>query len=112
VELAERVARDGNDHYSRFKEIRSVLRSTYGDAQPPPWLRAIRPATPLEAGDALALFHMILDRLRVAYDRQSQGHYASSGPNVLAARTAMDELLASSEALAVQGLGVPYWTTG
>ncbi len=111
VELAERVARDGNDHYSRFRDIRAVLRAAYGHADPAPWLRPLRVATPIEAGDAIAMFHVILDRLRSAYDRQAQGHYEKSGPAVVEARAAMDQLLLASDALAAQGLGVPYWTS-
>jgi Ferritin-like len=110
VELAERIAKDGNDHYSRYREIRSVLRSTYGGADPAPWLRPLHPASAREGADAIAAYHVILDRIRAAYDRQMQGHFERSGPLVVEARAAMDRLLAISESLGASGLGVPYWT--
>jgi hypothetical protein len=111
AELALRIAKDGNDHYSRLREIRSVLRSTHGDATPERWLRPLRPATPMEAADAIAAYHVVLDRLRAAYDRQVHGHYERSGPLIVEARAAMDRLLGLGEQLASGGLGVPYWTS-
>jgi hypothetical protein len=109
VEIAERIVKDGMDHFSRFRDIKGVLSTTYGDHDPPPYLRKIELGSRDDAREALELLEQLLDHLRVAYGDEAQGAHDRSSPHITAARAAMNRLLEVGEALAANGIGIPFW---
>jgi hypothetical protein len=111
VEIAERIVKDGMDHFSRFRDIQGVLSTTYGDSDPPPWLRPIRLGSEGETRQALDLFEQIRSNLRLAYADEAQGAHDRSSPHITAARDEMNRLLELGEALAAKGIGIPFWSS-
>jgi hypothetical protein len=109
VEIAERIVKDGMDHFNRFRDIRGVLSTTYGKDEPPPYLRQIRIGSEVETKEALDLFEQILRNLRIAYSDEAQGAHDRSSPHITAARNEMNRLLEVGEKLAAGGIGIPFW---
>ena len=83
--------------------------TTYGDTEPPPYLRRIKVGAPDQAEEALRLFENILTNLQIAYADEAQGAHDRSSPHITAARQEMNRLLAVGEALAEKGIGIPFW---
>ncbi len=108
-ELASRIANDGTEHYSRLENLRLELDS-YGAATP--WLRPTYPSYPTDreaAARALALFGSIQQTLTEAYDAMAAQDFAKVGARIEASRRMMNDLLAEGDALARQGIGIPFW---
>jgi hypothetical protein len=90
-------------HYTRFRSIRLVLKG-YVDPVPP-YLRTIRVATTAEGAKAIAFYQQILDLLRKGYETGD----AEESNFVAQARSVMFQLNDEAEALAANGLGVPFF---
>ncbi len=111
ADLAVRVATDGVEHFSRFKDMEKIVR-TYRDAQPPnPYLRTIRVGTPAETGEALVLYKAILADLALGYSMDARGRPVESGKPIAQARTTMLKLYEVAEELARRGIGIPFFGT-
>ncbi|QOZ27791.1 ferritin-like domain-containing protein [Bradyrhizobium sp. CCBAU 51753] len=109
IELAERIDSDGIDHYSKFCEVEVALK-TYRRANPAlPYLRKVEVGTPNEAKDALKVYHDILRLLGNGYTDYARDQLEEGAPFVMAARAKMNELLTVGEALALRGIGIPFW---
>jgi hypothetical protein len=108
IETAQRIVSDGTKHFSRFQEIKAAFK-LYPDAETP-YLRKLREGTTQETSDAGDRLKIIIDHIRSAYEDGAQGNLARSGPEIVTARTAMNELFDIGERLAKQGLGIPFFT--
>jgi hypothetical protein len=107
-DLAGRIVSEGTEHFARFREIKAALK-VYQSAAPPPYLRPIRLASDEQAASALGAYHAIVEGLRAGYAAMAVGDPATGGAALVDARSAMNQLLAEGEALAVQNLGIPFW---
>ncbi|HRI63412.1 MAG TPA: ferritin-like domain-containing protein [Polyangium sp.] len=111
AELAIRIDTDGTTHYSRFRDIKNVLRA-YKDATPQyPYLRKINIGTRKETQEVLALYEGLRANLAIAYRDDAQNAFDKSAKFVLAARLAMITLDSKADDLASQGTGVPFFDT-
>ncbi len=110
IEIAERIANDGTQHFSRFMDIKAVL-SFYRNAAPPyPYLRDVKLGTVAETAQAGDKLKDIMTHLKKAYVDGAHGDYANSGRDVVDARAAMNDLLDLGESLAAdRGLGIPFF---
>ena len=109
VDLAQRVAADGVQHFSRFSDIKKTLRTYKGATPANPYLRTIAVGTPEQTKAALDLFETIRARLAVGYSLEARGQPVASGKPVGEARQVMLELNAIAEDLARRGIGIPFW---
>lgn len=107
--LAVRIITDGLEHFTEFRAIRQVC-NTY-DAATTPWLRPVTLGTPEQTAAALQLYATIREYLRLAYGpgRAQPQRY---GAQVAVARQAMMQLYDVAEALARQGIGIPFFGAG
>lgn len=110
-DLASRIASEGMQHYTRLRDIRGVLRLYDGATPPAPYLRPLTPGTAAQASAALALFAEVLRNLSAGYADMARGAFATAGPSIAAARTAMNALLDEGERLGAAGIGIPFWPT-
>jgi hypothetical protein len=108
IETAQRIVSDGTKHFSRFQEIKAAFK--FYPATETPYLRKLRKGTTQETSEAGDRLKIIVDHIKSAYEDGAQGNLARSGPDVVAARTAMNELFDIGERLAKQGLGIPFFT--
>lgn len=109
VDLAVRVTTDGMEHFSRFKDIKKILR-TYKGAEPSnPYLRTIRLGTPEETREALARYETIRGGLARGYSVEAKGRPVESGKPLADARHTMLELYQMAEDLARRGIGIPFF---
>ena len=106
-QLAERIANDGMDHERRFLDMQAVLRRLPGERAYLRDLKRADPSDPAVSG-AMAVFHKIRDQLAAAFRGGAGGDLPGMGVSLRAARAAMDELLAASDALALNGVGFPF----
>jgi len=109
AQLADRIIADGVEHFSRFREIRSVLQF-FNPPKPnvmPPYLLSLTPAAPDDpkAMKALQTYKLILEELKLAYRRGDM----EDAQHIVVARQAMAELEQSARRLASEGLGVPFF---
>ncbi len=109
IDLAQRVAADGVQHFSRFSDIKKTLRTYKGATPANPYLRTIAVGTPEQTKAALDLFEKIRARLAVGYSLEARGQPVASGKPVGEARQVMLELNEIAESLARQGIGIPFW---
>ena len=109
AEIAQHVLKDGNDHFERFRDIRRVIKTTYGENGDTPYLRPLQPGTREQTRAALDAYEEIRTNLRRAYTYDGKNDVPKSEPFVLAARTKMNDLLAIGEELAAAGIGIPFW---
>ena len=109
-ELAVKIDSDGMQHYERFREMRRTLSTYRGAGAPWPYLRDIRLGTPEETKPALDLYGELLGQLREGYLCESCAKYGDAQQAIGAARRTMDRLNRECEALAVRGLGVPFFS--
>lgn len=103
-QLASNIAEEGEEHYLNFRDLQRLL-AGYGDDDPV-YLRPVEPGDPDEPAVAAALadYRRILTLLETGYqlgDRQNQQALAE-------ARGLMFTLQDRAEALAAQGVGVPF----
>jgi hypothetical protein len=109
LEIASRIDGEGLDHYERFLNVKRMLEG-YG-ADPYPYLRDIklgRRDQP-ECQTAIGIFERIRQNIREAYGFEANGQVDMAQARIEQARTLMRELRAAAEALAEQGIGVPFW---
>jgi hypothetical protein len=107
-DLAGRIIGEGTEHFTRFRDMKAVLKP-YKDANPLPYLRRLRLASPDEAAAALTAYQAIVDGLTLAYTAMAAGDLANGGTALVEARQAMTTLLGAAETLAGQNCGVPFW---
>lgn len=107
-DLASRIIGEGTEHFTRFRDIRAVLKP-YKDVNPVPYLRPLRLGSPEQATAALAAYQAIVDGLSSAYAAMAAGDLANGGTALVEARQAMTTLLAAGETLAGRNLGIPFW---
>jgi hypothetical protein len=101
-DLASTIARDGEQHYLRFRDMQTVLAAYTTDN----YLRRIVPGTPQDADVKAALdtYASIARDLVAGYDRGDPMNLKS----VTAARTSMFLLDQQAEELARRHVGVPF----
>jgi hypothetical protein len=110
-QLAGRIIADGVEHFSKFSEIKTVLRLYYRDSETngirSPYLRDITPAPSenAEAQQALNAYKRILTNLEAAYKK---GDMEDAG-SIISARQEMMGLDAIAKELATQGFGLPFF---
>jgi hypothetical protein len=105
-QLSEQIIGDGIQHFSRFNQIRAVLKP-YFQTKSTSYLVNITPApaTNANAKKALAEYKNILDQLRLAY---AQGD-AEDFSHIATARATMFALEDAGNALAAAKLGIPFF---
>jgi hypothetical protein len=108
IEMAQRIANDGTQHFSRFLDIKAAF-TVYAQADPAPYLRAVEVGTTAQTAEAEARLKTIIAHIRAAYVDGAHGDLARSGKDIVTARTAMNELLDIGERLASQGIGIPFF---
>lgn len=114
VDLAVRVATDGVEHFSRFKDIRKIVRTyrTYQEADDlNPYLRSVRVGNSEETGEALDLYKQIIGYLKEGYSNEAKGQPIKSGRPISEARAAMLQLYKVGDELARKGIGIPFFET-
>jgi hypothetical protein len=110
ADLAGRIINDGTEHFTRFREMRAILK-TYQAVTPAPYLRPMELGSAQQATAALNAYQTIVDRLRTAYAAMARGDYPTGGKAIADARLAMTTLLTEGETLAAQDIGIPFWQT-
>jgi hypothetical protein len=110
-QLAERIIADGVEHFSRFRELKFVLKN-YQTAEGGnlPYLLNLTPAdagaNPTAAA-AIAAYAQIVGNLADAYE---QGDMEMEDARfIIAARQKMEELETLARRLAADGFGVPFF---
>jgi hypothetical protein len=107
--LAVEIDSDGMDHYTRFRDIRDRL-SKYGGAQNGyPYLREIEIVDNAQTRAAMQLFDRILKKLAKGYAAEAVGDERKAEKHITRARHMMIEFYNEAEALAQQGMGIPFW---
>ena len=108
VELALRIASDGTQHETRFREIKAALSPFFDD---PIYLRKnFREGTKTEARSAAAPLQTIKENLRGAYVAAANNQFGSSVDKVTKAREAMNQLLQVAQGLAeTKNIGIPFF---
>lgn len=110
-QLAVRIDSDGLQHYQKFRDIRRIL-APYA-AQPDLYLRPVTPASrpySPEVARALGLIDTAVAALRAAYRLEAaQQRMPEAQAHLRAARDAMHDLNPVAEALARNGIGVPFF---
>ena len=106
-QLAQRIIADGVEHFSRFRELKLVLKNYQPGDGTLPYLLGLTKADPSNklAKEAMAAYRKIIENLTIAYRKGDMEDAA----NILEARLAMEELNNASRRLADQGFGVPYF---
>lgn len=107
-DLASRIAADGMQHFSRFREIDVTLKP-YRDVEPKPYLRPLAPGSPAETEMALQAYRTIVSSLSDGYATMAANDFITAGRAIAQARTAMTTLLDEGERLAGQAIGIPFW---
>lgn len=110
AQLAERIVSDGMHHESHFLQMRSILQAYVEAGEPAIFLRKMNLAKPgnPKVKSALRKFREIVDDLRDAYSLSAEQDHVKASVFVHKARKAMDDLLVIGEALARQGIGIPF----
>lgn len=107
-DLAGRIVSEGTEHFTRFRDIRAVLK-VYKEVVPAPYLRPLLLGSPEQAAVALDAFQAIVNGLSAGYTAMAVGDLATGGAALVGARGAMTTLLAEGETLAQRNLGIPFW---
>jgi hypothetical protein len=108
-ELAQRIAADGVQHETRFREIKDALSPFFGDRS---YLRKkFREGEKQEAEAAVAPLRIIKNSLRRAYAAANDNQFSRSAQEIADARAAMNELLTIGERLAASKkcIGIPFF---
>ncbi|MFZ5546298.1 MAG: ferritin-like domain-containing protein, partial [Pseudomonadota bacterium] len=108
-ELAVKIDTDGTQHWERFREMRRIL-GTYRHAWPLPYLRPVTLGTPEQAARALAAYQSLQAALAEAYTHEAARRFEQAQACITAARQTMDLLNREAEALAAQGIGIPFFS--
>lgn len=107
-ELAVRIATEGMDHFSKFLDIKKVLKKYKSAGTNYPYLRNIQVGTVAETATALGYYKTILLETREAYLCLSNSNFDGANHHISRARSAMQSLNGEAEALAKKGIGVPF----
>jgi hypothetical protein len=105
AQLALRIIADGTQHFSRFREIRVVLKP-YFDKKSTAYLVNLTPASAARAKQALDSYQGIVKNLGDAYAKGD----AEDFHLIADARQLMTDLDGEAERLASANLGVPFFT--
>jgi hypothetical protein len=109
IQMAQRIVSDGTQHFSRLQDIKAAFK-TYAGSETPPYLRKLQEGTPQQTSEAGEKLAVIVAHINTAYVDGAHGDLAHSGKDIVAARTAMNELLDIGESLAAdQALGIPFF---
>lgn len=108
-QLAVKIDSDGMDHFRRFTEMLHTLTAYRGAEGPLPYLRPVKPGTRAQTRDALAKVSELLAALNDAYIAQYRNEPAAAQAAISQSRTVMDTLRVQAEALAAQGIGIPFF---
>jgi hypothetical protein len=108
AELAQRIAADGVQHETRFREIKNALSPFFLDLS---YLRKnFREGDTEECGTAKEPMRTIKESLRSAYSAAVDNRFTTSAQNIAKARAAMNDLLAVGEKLAKDDhIGIPFF---
>jgi hypothetical protein len=108
-ELAQRIAADGVQHETRFREIKDALSPFFGDLS---YLRKkFREGEKQEAEAAAGPLRIIKNSLRSAYAAANENQFSRSAREIADARAAMNDLLTIGERLAASTkcIGIPFF---
>jgi Ferritin-like len=111
AQIAERIIADGVQHFSRFREIKSVLDDYIDPNAPagtsPPYLRNLKCADPASARakQALDLYRELIKDLKEGYENGD----LEDAKYIVNARKAMTDLNDLGEKLALEGYGIPLF---
>lgn len=110
-QLAVKIDSDGLDHFNRFSELRRTYGVYAGGGKGPtlPYLRPVQPGTPAQTADALAMVKALLADLEAAYMAQYHNRPEAAQAAIQRSRDTMDTLRVTAEALAAQGIGIPFF---
>lgn len=106
-QLAERIIADGVEHFSRFRELKLVLKN-YLSENESPYLLALTPADPQTnetAAAALAAYSSIIENLAEAYEKGDM----EDAKYIITSRQKMEELETLARKLAADGFGIPFF---
>ena len=110
--LAVRIDTDGDEHFLRFRQMKDVLAKYDSGEGIPAYLRPIEVGTEAQAKPALDLYAKVKDGLAMAYTLEAEGKLEASQTYIQQVRDDMKLLRVEGEALAAQGIGIPFWTEG
>jgi hypothetical protein len=108
-EIALRIDGEGTEHFRNFGNVKRIL-GKYPRAEDGgyPYLRPVVPSHTPETHAAVAIFDSIRQHLGDAYAAEAREDMLAAETGIAAARASMERLQASAEALASQGLGIPF----
>lgn len=107
-QLAERIITDGVEHFSRFRELKLVLKNYRLNNGGLPYLLDLTPADPIKnelAANALKAYAEIIANLAEAYEQGDM----ENARYITEARLKMEELETCARELAADGFGVPFF---
>lgn len=107
LELAIRIDTDGNEHYSRFRDIRGILEAYPEDGAA--WLRPMEVGTGSSGHDGVEIFERLVAALGEAYTVEAAGDASAAQQQIAEARTLMRQLETTADRLAADGIGIPFW---
>lgn len=109
-ELAVRIDSDGTHHFERFRDVhRTMTAYDNGGAAPLPYLRSVTPGSAAQAAAALEPLAELVQALGTAYAAEAAGRMAEAQQSIDLSRRLMDRFRQAAEALAKQGIGVPFF---
>jgi hypothetical protein len=107
VDLAIRIASDGVQHETRFRQIKDALSPFFLDLR---YLRKkYEQGNKTEAKRAIAPLQAIKENLRSAYVAAAENQFNRTAEYVAEARQAMVQLLQVGEELAKRNIGIPFF---
>jgi hypothetical protein len=109
-ELALRIDSDGTHHFERFRDVHRTMKAyDNGGTAPLPYLRALTPGTAAQAAAALQPLAELVQALGTAYAAEAAGRMTEAQQSIDASRRLMDRFRQAAEAMAKQGIGVPFF---
>ncbi len=108
-ELAVRIDTDGDEHFLRFSHMKQILSKYPFKDGVAPYLRPLTPDTEGKADAAMANFHKVEAGLKAAYTAEAKGDMAAAQASIAKVRSAMEDFREEGEALAAEGIGIPFW---
>lgn len=109
-ELAVRIDTDGMHHYERFRDIRRTFESyDNGAGAALPYLRPVQVGTAQQTRAPMQALEGLVQALRQAYAAEAKQQFSQAQQGIDASRLAMDVFRTEAEALARQGIGVPFF---
>jgi Ferritin-like len=109
-ELAVRIDTDGMHHYERFRDIRRTFQGyDNGSGAALPYLRPVQVGSAAQTKAAMNALDGLVQSLREAYAAEAKQQFSQAQQGIDASRRAMDVFRVEAEALARQGIGVPFF---